>query len=119
MLKIRREQTQAVSYARDTPFVAEAKAYLRTEFPSQAAERGDEALGQTIRSALARAHACGITRRADITTLASLMLVLGDAFEGDPKYAWASPILDSRTLQAETKVPLVVERLAQNDDERS
>lgn len=86
--------------------------HLAATFPAKVAERGDAGLHALATLAVAKVLGHGLERAADATAMASLMLLFGDDVVERPEHAWLREILASPVLHADSKMDLILARMA-------
>jgi len=111
VLRIRREQMDALDEAAMRRFEQRAIQHLKETFPKHARFRGEEGLRNTVRSGLERARQRGLASERGLLLYLELMVMLGSGFDADPQLPWASIILSDQSMGDEaTRVDRLLER---------
>jgi len=85
-------------------FVQTAMEHVRRFFPEESAGQGDEALRETVATALFRARSYGIETRYDLLRFINHVYALGERFDADPGFPWAGEILNRRDVPARLRM---------------
>jgi len=111
VLRIRREQMEALDQAAWRRFEQRAIQHLKETFPKHARFRGEEGLRNTVRSGLDRARQRGLTSERGLLLYLEQMMMLGSGFDTDPQLPWASFILSDQSIGDEAaRVERLLER---------
>lgn len=115
MLRIRPEQLLSMQQPRIDEYLAKVMPALEERFPDRYEDcGGDEGVRKLVYNALAVADRSGLEREADVTALASLMLVFGADVIDREEHGWMRKILQSGSIANEEKLPMIVEQLSAN-----
>ena len=106
MLKIRREQQEALGRPFRQRFREELLRFVRDKAPGASAAE-DEAL---VEYAIARARRHGVVSCADVARYIAFMVTLGRDFDMDPNLPWAQAILRDPTVSGGQKMENLLER---------
>lgn len=93
MLVIRRAQMQELERYVLRQFETDTRIALKERWPERCAELGEESLLAAIHDGVRHAQRHGIGSPPDIRRFIFLRFLLGDGFDGDPRYSWAGTIL--------------------------
>lgn len=104
MVRIRREQMEALRRPIAKRFEDEMYAYLVEVFPEQCGAEGEPAVRDHIRKGMQRAEEYGITIEADVARYVELMYVWSPEFDEDPDLPWAQAVLTTEGLDGTRKV---------------
>ncbi len=108
MLKIRREQYEALREAYRDLYVDRTCDYFRRNWADQTADMEDEQLGDLVRAAREQAEGYGINIEADVVRFTEVRLLLGSDFVSSPQYPWAYPTLTNHDTDGTIKVEQIV-----------
>ena len=112
MLIIRKEQLAVLEAHMLGRFRERLLRHLRTELPAETQSRTDEQLFAMIDDGLRRGRGFGVTTERDLTLFVDLMFLHSPKFDEAPDMAWARNILMNHELDGETKMSLIYQRLA-------
>lgn len=107
MLKIRREQQDALGLPFRQRFREELLRFVRDKAPGASAEE-DAAL---VEYAIARARRHGVVSCADVARYIAFMVTLGRDFDVNPNHPWAQEILRDPTVSGGQKMADLLERV--------
>jgi hypothetical protein len=93
MLVIRDQQMQVFAESARRQFEAEMILHLSKFAPSRFETLGEKAVGETVSLGIERAEKHAFTNRGPVRFYIELMLLLGDDFDTDSRYAWAAEAL--------------------------
>ena len=103
MLVIRPEQIAVFSEAAVQNFEDWMLAHLKRFFPEECAESGEPKIRRRIRDGTNRAATYGITSKRDVCKFIDLIMMLGPDFGSDPRFPWATEILE-RPVDSASKI---------------
>jgi len=104
MLKIRKEQEEALAEVVRKTFAERAHKHLAKTWPDECAEIGEEHVREMVDDGIRSAAEHDITMDADVLGFIELYILLGPDFETSPDTPWAAEILNNETLDGELKV---------------
>ena len=107
---VRREQLDALEEAARADFERRAVDHLRRTLPGRCASMTPAALRASVRHAMTRSEAYGVTAEVDVLNYLNVMYMLGFEFDADPRFAWASEWLREPGVQGHSKMRVVFER---------
>lgn len=113
MLRIRAEQVPSLVGEPADGLQEHALAYVRRHYPRELERRGEGGVRALVERALGEAVALRLRSSVDVTGLVSLMLLLGDDFLAQPRYAWAREILGSTVIHSGEKIGMILDALAE------
>lgn len=93
MLQLRRDHMDAFAKTAEDNFIDRTCLHLRQVLPRETSAYSDDALHDLVRRDAARARVYGLTWERSIVRFAEATLLLGPAFDLDPRYDWAQMIL--------------------------
>lgn len=99
MLAIRKEQFDAFEKQEVKKFEDPTYLHLNELYPDQCQHLGETKLRRTIQYGIKRAAAYGIQREDDVRKYVEVMVLLGPDFDKDPKFPWASSVLNDEKLK--------------------
>jgi hypothetical protein len=97
MLTIRDEQMRVMSLALFQRWV---ETHLREHFPNQCAPLEGAELRRRVQCGLKKAGHYGFVQEADLCRYVDLIMVLGADFDTDPRFPWASAILNNPAFKS-------------------
>jgi hypothetical protein len=110
MLKIRKEQREALGKVMLDQFAGEMVGHLRKFFPAQCDSLGEAGLDEFIQYGISRAASYEIKKHRDICRFVDMMFVFGRDFDTNPKVPWASRILnDPAIVDPDTRIDRLYE----------
>ncbi len=112
MLKIRKDQLEALSEPALDAYIERVKPHLKKKFPDRCDALGEEGVEAVVRKAARTGRDHGLEGSPDVTALASLLLVFGEDLLDKPDTAWAKDILASKVIAPKEKIPMILDRLA-------
>jgi hypothetical protein len=98
MLKIRKEQVDALSTASLREYERQATQHLFQVFPEKCREAGEKQVCEDVRYAIQRAGDYGIVSERDISLYLHLMFAFGRDFDRDPSLPWAAQCLKDKSI---------------------
>jgi hypothetical protein len=98
MLRIRKEQLDALEHEACRGFEMDMLEHLRTFSPRMSDLLGVSGSSRVVRLGIERAEGYGFTCRGPIRLYIELMILFGSAFDRDPLLPWATEILNARTI---------------------
>lgn len=104
MLRIREEQLAALGLSSAGTLAENLVEHVAECFPLHFRTLGRERTRQAIERVLARGAELGLIAEHDLCELVNLTFVLGDRFESDPRFAWATEILHDTSIVAEARM---------------
>ena len=104
MLKLRKEHLAAFEAQVVSLFTSRVLAHVKAVWPAESAELGDPAVLETVRSAIQRAAALGLSTEHDVVRYVDLSFILAHDFEKSPLAVWTRPILSDRALAPGAKI---------------
>jgi hypothetical protein len=104
VLRIREEQLAALSLAAAGTFVDSVVEHVADCFPLHFQTLGRERTRRVIERVLTRGAELELIAEYDLCELVNLTFVLGDQFESDPRFAWATAVLHDTTIAAEARM---------------
>ncbi|MDI1451257.1 hypothetical protein [Polyangium sp. 6x1] len=110
MLRILREQVDALRQAELEEYRGRVLAQIREIFPTQWSTLGEEGCASLVDRGLGRAARLGCKSEQDVFRYVSLMLVLGPDFEEDPALPWVREILEDAEASGWQKVSALMDR---------
>ncbi|MDI3284586.1 hypothetical protein [Polyangium sp. 15x6] len=110
MLRILREQVDALRQAELEEYRERVIAQIQGIFPAEWSRLGEEGCGALVDRALGRAARHGCKSEQDVFRYVSLMLVLGPDFEEDPALPWVREILEDPEASGWQKVSALMDR---------
>jgi len=113
MLKLRQEHLDAFEAQAVSLFAARVLAHVKAVWPAECAELGDAEVASTVRNAIQRAGALGLSSEHDVVRFVDLAFLLAVDFDTNPLAAWTRPILADRTLAAAVKMDRLYQRMDQ------
>ena len=116
MFKLRQEHLDAFESHVVSLFTARVVAHVKAVWPAECAELGDTTVNGTVRSAIKRAAALGLSSERDVVRFADLTFLLAKDFETNPLAGWTRPILSDRTLAPGAKLDRLYQRMEQEFD---
>ena len=93
MLRIRKDQLDALGAAQVAEFERRAAVHLRTFFPDACHVLDDAALREVIRHGIVRAASYGVEGEREVTLYLDVMMTIGHDFDRDFTLPWAYAIL--------------------------
>jgi hypothetical protein len=112
MLTIRKEQMAAFERHLVARFETRLRRHSRSEFKAQTDGMTEEQLGAFIASSLQRGRSYGLTTERELTLFVDLLFLNSLNFDLAPERKWARTILVNPDLEGETKLSLIYQRLA-------
>jgi hypothetical protein len=103
MLRVRREQLEALTREAADNFEGRLVEHLREWFPKKYDYLTREGSRAVVRRSLARAKGYGLTDQYTLGSYADLVFLLGSDFDHDPQFPWASEILNDPEGADETE----------------
>lgn len=100
MLAIRQEQLKAFADAAAKKIEDHLASRLRESHARECAALDDNELSQVIREGIERAAKYGIAGDSGVAKYLYVMLALGRDFDRDPRFTWASRILNDESLES-------------------
>ena len=113
MLKIRREQYEALRAAYRELYVDRTRDYFRRNWFDACEALSDEQLSQLVREARDRAETYGITIEADVVRFTEVWLLLGGDFDRSNDYPWAEVVLTDQDTSGTIKTEQIVQAAAE------
>jgi hypothetical protein len=116
MLRIRPEQLLSMQQPRIDEYLAKVLPALEERFPDRYEYHGGDAgVRKLVCNAIALADRNGLEREADVTALASLMLVFGEDLVDREENGWMRKILQSGAIANEEKMTMILEQMAAHE----
>jgi len=112
VLKIRAEQVPAIVGEPIQELERHVLEYVGRCFPHELEQRGEDAIAALVTRAIGEAVGFGLSSSVDVTGLLSLMLLLGDDFLAQPRYAWVRELLGSPVIHGGEKIGMILDALA-------
>lgn len=85
-------------------FIERAMLHVRIKHPMQTAQLSDEMLRQLLTRAVPRARELGIVSRGQVFNFLRCVVELGDAFDEDPRTAWAGELIRNTDLSIDDRL---------------
>lgn len=104
MLRIRKEQNDALAEYMLSEFVKRVMVHLRAEYPQETQPMNDEELRDFVEDGIQKAEGYNIELEDDVQEFIEFMVVYGPKFDNDPKFRWAKQILDNNDLDGSEKM---------------
>ncbi|QSQ23750.1 hypothetical protein JY651_01820 [Pyxidicoccus parkwayensis] len=104
MLRIRREQLDALGLARREAFIDRLAEKLRRHWASECEGLDAPALRERIGDAIDRAAKYELRAEVDVARYLNITFALGPRFDEDPRYPWARAILEEEAFTPAKKV---------------
>lgn len=101
LLRIRKEQVEALSQAVVAQFEERTVDELRATLPAYGLD--EEALRELIRQGISDAARYGLISEQGTRAYIGAMLALGESFDGTQRYAWLRAILENPEVNPEKK----------------
>lgn len=113
LFRIRTEQVETFARSLEVQFAVRTATHLRNAFPAVVEKQGldDDALNQLSLRGLAAARRYGVVNEGDVERYIECMLILGPAFDTDPRFPWAGQALSRADLNGEAKMDLIDDHL--------
>ena len=111
MFKLRKEHLDAFEAQVVSLFAARVVAHLKAVWPVECGELGAAAVADTVRKAIRRAAALGLSSEYDMVRFVDLDFILAKDFDTNPLARWTGPILADRTLAPGAKVDRLYQRM--------
>jgi hypothetical protein len=112
MLKIRKDQMEAMDQLAVKHFEERTTEELKQSFPKHARLLGEGKLRQRVRDGFARARAYGLSSRNGLRLFVELIFLLGNSFDTDPQVSWAAQILNDSAADEATRVDRLFQKTA-------
>ena len=101
LLKLRKEQMEALRHSASRNFEDRISRHLNRFFPAQCGKSGaEETLREAIRYGIKQAKDYGIVTQRGICKYLNVMFVFGRDFDKNPDFPWASKILQNPSSQS-------------------
>lgn len=104
LLKIRREQQEALREAYRELYVDRTCDYFRRNWSEECETLEDDQLREMICNARDRGETYGINIEADVVRFTEVWLLLGEDFDRSPEYPWAADVLADEDTDGTIKV---------------
>ena len=104
MLTVTPKQMQAFAAMMRSGFEKRMVAHLRSTFPKLTSARPDEDILRFVRFGVERSAAYGIAIERDVERYLEYMVLYGPRFDTDPRYAWASKVLNTAETSGTAKM---------------
>lgn len=104
MLTIRREQIEALNADMRRRFEIRMVAHVNQFFAQRCQLLGDAGVREWIVAGIERAAKYDIKAELDVCRYIDVMFVFGREFDVDPRYPWATRILNARASTARARV---------------
>lgn len=101
MLKIRKEQKDALREREIRDFENRMWAHLRILFPAYCEPLGEVRVKRLVRLGIERAAKYGIISERGVCIYVDAMFAFGRDFDADPALGWAKDILTDRSIEGE------------------
>ena len=111
MFKLRQEHLDAFEAQVVSLFAARVVAHVRVVWPAECGELGDAAVADTVRKAIQRAAALGLSSEYDMVRFVDLEFILAKDFDTNPLARWTGPMLSDRTLAPGAKMDRLYQRM--------
>jgi hypothetical protein len=111
MLKLRQEHLQAFESQVVSLFTTRAVAHVKAVWSAECGELGDAGVTETVRNAIARGAAHGLSGELDMIRFVDLYFILAQDFETNPLAMWTRPILADKTLAPSVKMDRLYHRM--------
>ena len=111
MLKLRKEHLVAFETHVVNLFTARVVAHVKAVWPAECGELGDPGVTETVRAAIKRAAALGLTSELDVVRYVDLGFILVKDFETNPLALWTRSILADRVLAPTAKLDRLYQRM--------
>ena len=96
MLRIRKEQNEALAKASLEGFRDRLATHIKKCWPERATQMGQTETYQAIQKGFDKSDEYGFETEYDVARYIDLMYLLSFDFDTDPRYPWASAILNER-----------------------
>ncbi|HEV7241054.1 MAG TPA: hypothetical protein VGQ36_17585 [Thermoanaerobaculia bacterium] len=107
MLVIRQAQLSALADAKRRAFEDRCASFLRTTWPEDHEQLGEDELRGLVRERSARAADFGLTTERDIQRFLNLSALLGHDFEWQPRNEWIVTLLRDSTIPFPGKLEII------------
>jgi len=111
MLKLRKAHLDAFEAHVVNLFTARVVAHVKAVWPAECGELGDAVVAETVRSAVQRAAALGLSSEFDVARFVDLAFILAQDFETNPLAGWTKTILLDRKLAPAEKMDRLYQRM--------
>ena len=111
MLKLRKEHLDAFEAQVVSLFTSRVMAHVKAVWPAECGELGDPAVADTVRKAIQRAAALGLSSEHDVVRFVDLEFLLAKDFDTNPLARWTGLILSDRTLAPGAKMDRLYQRM--------
>jgi hypothetical protein len=111
MFKLRQEHLDAFEAQVVNLFVSRVMEHIKAVWPAECAELGDAAVAETVRSAIRRAAALGLSSEFDVVRFVDLEFILAKDFDTNPFARWTGSILSDRKLSPAAKLDRLYQRM--------
>jgi len=111
MLKLRKEHLDAFEAHVISLFTSRVVAHVKAVWPAEAGELGDAVVLDSVRNAIKRAAALGLSSELELVRFVDLSFILAKDFESNPLAGWTKPILSDRTLAPSAKLDRLYQRM--------
>jgi hypothetical protein len=108
MLTIRREQIEALNADMRRRFEARMVTHVNQFFIQRCQLLGDVGVREWIVAGIERAAKYGIKAEVDVCRFIDVMFVFGREFDTNPRYPWASRILNARAASPRARIDHLV-----------
>jgi hypothetical protein len=112
MLIIRSEQMEALIKSRELEFENRAAAYLDKAFPEKCGQLSDEAIRDSVKTAMLKRKEYRFESEEAIILYLGLMYLLGFDFDTNAEYDWVKETLTDYDLPPRTRLVLLNEKAA-------
>ncbi len=111
MFKLRKEHLDAFEAQVVARFITRVVAHAKAVWPAECDELGEAGVVDTVRKAVKRAAALGLSSEYDIVRYVDLDFILAQDFAMNPHARWSATILSDRTLAPVAKLDRLYQRL--------
>jgi hypothetical protein len=111
VFKLRKEHLAAFEAQVVSLFAARVLAHVKAVWPVECGELGDPAVAETVRGAIQRGAALGLSTELDIVRFVDLAFILAKDFDTNPLAAWARPILADKTTPPAARLDKLYQRM--------
>lgn len=110
MLIIRKEQMEAFRNSREMEFENRVVAYLKKEFAEQCSQLSDEAIRDSVKTAMLKRKEYRFETEETIILYLNLMYLLGFDFDKNAQHEWVQETLTDYDLPSRTRLVLLNEK---------
>jgi hypothetical protein len=111
VFKLRKEHLAAFEAQVVALFTARVVAHVKAVWPAECGELGDAAAAETVRGAIQRGAALGLSSELDIVRFVDLAFILAKDFDTNPLAAWTRPILADKATPPNSRLEKLYQRM--------